>query len=155
MIDSTLSARLAWSVVQTFSMQAMVQMIYAQLDDDELQVKVGPRRHRVATAGLRHLYVESGGPMQLLWLSHETKAGKLERLSVATNAGDPGLEELVDALLTAYPHIDIRTQDRDQAMKTIGAISHRTRGLLSVALVLGVLACLTISMILIGSVYAQ
>ncbi len=114
-------------VAETFSIKMMVQTYYARLDDQEFQLKQGPRRTTVPTASFRHLYVEDEGAMQLMWLSYEAANGKLKRVSIGANAGDPGLAKLVDSLVAAYPQIDIRSQDRKQAMQTLGAMSRGLR----------------------------
>ncbi|MGB1013453.1 MAG: hypothetical protein ACPG4T_04900 [Nannocystaceae bacterium] len=121
-------------MAQTFSIKMMVQTYYARLDDQEFQLKQGPRKTRVPTSSLRHLYVEDEGSMQLMWLSYTAADGKLKRVGVGANAGDDGLKGLVDALVAAHPQIDIRGHERKEAMKILGAMSRKARIALGLSL---------------------
>jgi len=114
-------------VAQTFSIKMMVQTYYARLDDQEFQLKRGPRKTSVPTSSFQHLYVEDEGAMQLMWISYTATDGKLKQMSIGANADDPGLKDLVDALVTVYPQMDLRSRDRKEAMKIIGAMSRGAR----------------------------
>ncbi len=129
---------------QTFSIKAMVHTFHAQLDEEELKLKQGPRRTTVATSKLRHLYVEAEGPMHLLWLSYEAENGKLKRVSMAGDAGDPGLGDLVEALVSAYPKIDIRAMPQKEALKLLGASSRGARLALGLAIVVVIMTLLSV-----------
>ncbi len=146
-------ARNVAPVAETFSIKMMVQTYYARLDDQEFQLKQGPRRTTVPTSAMRHLYVEDEGAMQLMWLAYEAADGKLKRVSIGANAGDPGLTRLVEALVSAHPQIDIRSQDRKQAMKTLGAMSRGLRMVIGLSMTVVLLVVLSFIAEYIGGAF--
>jgi hypothetical protein len=131
--------------VYQFSYMAVTR-VTAKLDAQALEARVGIRTFRAEVARLRHLYVRDsrmGNGYRELILTHEKSPGKLARIRLYADLGQPGFDALVQALVAMRPDIDIRRMDAKSAFKLMGAANTEKIALVLIAvlipLIMGVL----------------
>jgi hypothetical protein len=105
---------------ETFAYGYMAFRREALIDDDELSVRHGLRSHPIRLSRLTHLYLQSLGNVQMLWLVEQRSHRGPRTHRIAANAGDPGFLALVESLVAKRPDIDLRGEDEKQALRRMG-----------------------------------
>lgn len=106
-----------------FEFRYTVFTVTARLDDRRIEVRAGVRTSAATLERLQHLHVHTDperGVEELL-LSYAAPGGRLRRIRVFADVGEPGFARLVDALVDARPDVDIRHLDRRQAWDRTGS----------------------------------
>ena len=105
-----------------FSFQYMVMTNTAGIRGGQLSIKQGLKKWDVPISSLKFLYVknnETASADELL-ISYEVQTGKIKKIRCYSNEGEKGFSELVEALVTLRPDIDIRNLDTKEAFKKWG-----------------------------------
>lgn len=116
----------------SFALKMALNTVHATVDETALTYKLGVSKRTVPMANLRHLYVIPGSVRQLV-ISYDD-AGKLKRVTIGANDGQPAFDALVDAVLVRRPEIDIRHLPAKEANRLLG----RSRALIFLGAVLAI-----------------
>ncbi|MBN1410123.1 MAG: hypothetical protein JW969_04710 [Spirochaetales bacterium] len=111
--------------MKEFNFKYTLISIKAVIDDtNTLSIKQGLKTWKTEILRLKHLYVithpDTGYEMIL---THEDDNGKLKKIRLNSNFGQPGFQELIDELLKLRPDIDIRDKSVKEAHKIMGTIN--------------------------------
>ncbi|MGK0359514.1 MAG: hypothetical protein ACI9U2_001816 [Bradymonadia bacterium] len=103
---------------ESFDLKMALNTVHATVDDAALTYKIGMSKRTVALSAMRHLYIVPGSVRQLV-ISYD-HAGKLKRVTIGANDGQPAFDALVDAILARRPEIDIRHLPAKEANALLG-----------------------------------
>lgn len=117
---------------ESFSLKMALNTVHATVDDSALTYKIGISKRTVLLSNMRHLYVVGGSVRQLV-ISYDD-GGKLKRVTIGANDGQPAFDALVAAILAHRPEIDIRQLPAKQANALLG----RSRALIFLGAVLAI-----------------
>lgn len=97
-------------------------VVDAKIEDDRLEAKTGIKTISVPLSRLQHLYVHTPRDAQVseLLLSYLHK-GRLKRVRLYSDPGEPNFERLVKALLARRPDIDIGHLEVHEAYVRLGS----------------------------------
>jgi hypothetical protein len=110
---------------QSWQWRYMAATFSGTLAGSTLSIKQGIRNFRIEIPSLRFLYMTQTstrmGTLATLLLCYEQAPGKKKVVRIMSNAGDPGMQAMIAALLALRPDIDIRHLDPKTAHNTMGA----------------------------------
>lgn len=108
---------------RVFRFQYTVFPVDARIVSRRVEVRAGVRTHAAPLERLQHLYVhdDGGRGTSELILSFAAPGGRLKRIRVFSDVGEPAFQALIDALLSERPEIDIRHLDRSAAFARMGS----------------------------------
>ena len=106
-----------------FRFRYVVFTIEVELTEERLEARGGMRTQVAPISRLEHLFVredKAGGQSELL-LSWRTAHGRLKRIRIFADRGEPGFDGLVKALLARRPDIDQRSLTAAEAYRVTGS----------------------------------
>lgn len=108
---------------RVFRFQYTVFAVDARIVSRRIEVRAGVRTHAAPLERLQHLHVyeDANRGVSELLISFAAPGGRLKRIRVFSDVGEPAFQGFVDAVLAERPEIDIRHLDRSAAWARMGS----------------------------------
>ena len=122
-----------------FSFEYSGAVCTVNMDDVNIQIKYGFVKRNFPASRLRNFYLLSKNSFQTLHLSYEDESGKVKKMPMNANPGDPQMTGLVAELQRRFPNKSLNHLPQAEALKIMKVMSPA----LMVTIVLGIILAIT------------